>query len=1162
MATGMGGGIPPQLAQQVSHCMGQLALPNPPDLKAVEATLTSLSGTAGFAEAMATIVTDSAATAQQQNLAAIFLRELSVSKHWMPGTAGHGEPEFVVPDAEKGRVRELIVNGLLSRHTLVRIQTAQAVAHIGSCDWPTAWPGLLDSLLSWAGGEAPVSAPDMQAAVVDGALRTLMYFTEHIPSTEVVAATSAILPRVLALWKGTEGLDTVFKCKAATKLLVVLRGLLDGLAPLAHAGVDDAVSVAETLVGAALSAAAAPLASRFWSPSASRVKIAVLSVLYCILENFASSLNAGALGFVQNLVAFTARLGVVYERVDVAGGGLEAAEIVPGDGRTSGYDSEGSDQGLGALVMQSTTVITMLLVAPCRPLSQIVAASLKDVFSLLLPLLQIPSDVVQDWLADPESFVAAEEDDSYADASARGNVLDFVGQTYHEFEGDALPALASAALSVLAPGAGVTRQGAQAAWKCHEAALSMLGTLGPQYCYMAKLPPTDGVPAGGMDVPGFCRLLHEIITSDAAALGATGGSAASLTTSTTTPCSGEDLSTGRVFVVGRALWAAGRFAAAVPGDLVEAFLTAALGGMNATHPMPLQLAACAAMTRFMRRLQRDASVPASTVAHVGQQAIGPLLAMVLEAEEGSRHVPLLTLQAVLANAPEVAAAHEGRVGPLIVALWVQHLNNPGMHDVMVPCMRSVLRCGDETAVATFAQRLLTPLASIIGNPENFPPGVAETACNVLSGIASAVPPALHGKLMELFPQAVNLVTGSPPDCTYAIAAGVSVISSFAEHLPRTVSAWSDPSSGTTGPSAIARALLAAMNPAVSDTVMEDTPNGIMALMTGGMGVGVEDAVALIKALALRLVATKRMTPLVSTTLVLAGTLQDEAIRSALITQLNAVSVPEFRDTLAAAADRTAGATPTGTEPALVALAKAWVHVMPFAVGEARRNVASLGLLHLLSTPGLVSALSGVTVQSSIAAPPTQAAGGARYVTRSHKDKARLVAPHVPLPVEMGLCLCDAMLVAHYGEDELERVMMSGGGGGSGGGAFPGAGSSDADSPFVDASDIATLSDMMQHVGTVRDVGTFHIMDWPDEDDELQWDDQEEEDETPQWLKAHAWAKADLASILRGELKAASSGQGPLAAVLPAVSQALPKLKLTLLQAAVAATGHASAAEAQ
>lgn len=1149
------GSIPADLAQQVSHCMSQLALPNPPDLKAVEQTLVSLAKLPGFGQAMATIVSDQQANAQQQNLAAILLRELSVGKYWAmdPDTA------FVVPDAEKDVIRQVIVNGLLSSISVVRIQSATAIAHIGSMDWPEQWPGLLDQLLNWASGNAPVQG-DMRNLVIDGALRTLVYFTEHIGSDHIISASRVILPVIMGVWRDVSALDTVLKCKFATKVIAIVQGLLSALAPLAHAKDADAQSLVKEIIPHALAVAGTPLSLPQLTPSACRVKQAVLDLLGCVLEHFAKALDSHALPLVQSLVSFIARIGAAYERVDIAGGevGQSATgaalreEVVPGDETSPDYDSEHSEQSLSAVSMHATGLLVRLITAPNRKMGKLLHASATELVGLVLPFMQIPAETLDDWLDDPDAFVSAEEEDSL-DASLRGNVIDFVGDAYREWDFDALGAVALHCLAVLSPSG--TRGGAAAAWKMQEAALLVLGHLGPQFCYVSQAiesKQAQGGAAGGaggqhdglpseepLPVAAFVDLLYKIVSSDGACLGATGASVPSLGAAQVSPCDEEQLRTGRIFLVGRALWAAGRFASRVPSQLLEPLLQACLSGLSRSHPIPLQLAACESMARFVRLLKKSDAVSQDALDSVASQAVDRLVALVVGASEGTLFIPLTTLRSTMWASPAVTAAKEAQLGPLVLGLWIKYLSDPGMHEVMIPCMRSLLRCGHDGAVQAFGQRLLTPLHSILGNVHSVDPGVAESACTVLTGVLSAAPDGLKPHLMELFPLASRMVTAAHPDDTSSIRSGVDVLTAYMTHLRDHVAAWRG-EGGVTGPSLVARAMVAALQGNVSDHGIMDVPDGIMALILSDVGVGAADAVALGKALAVRLAAAKTATPMLNCVVAFAGLLHNADVAAALLPELQQVAVPLFRDTMQAAEDRTKGRVVTEQEPALMAVLRAWMHVMPFVVGSARRNMTSLGLVRLLGMEGMLQTLLPVTVASTVAEPPARQSGDG-YALRSKGSQH--LSTNVPLPVEMGLQLCASLLAAESGEDDDEGDEF-------GWGDEGGSDDDEGVSAFVDAEEMKFLSDMVGADGGwgggIMDMGQAVLIEGEgDPNDELYMDEEEEEDDSA-WLQVHPWRQVDLVVELKTFLRKASEG-GALGALLGQVTKLLPQGKLAAVQ---------------
>ncbi|XP_068598144.1 importin-9 [Brachionichthys hirsutus] len=659
---------------------------------AAEEQIKVLEVTEEFGVHLAELTVDPQGALAIRQLASVILKQ-HVETHWCSQSEKFRPPE--TSDQAKAAIRALLPSGLREAISKVRSSVAYAVSAIAHWDWPEAWPQLFTLLM-----EMLVSG---NVNAVHGAMRVLTEFTREVTDTQMPLVAPVILPEMYKIFTMAE-IYSIRTRSRAVEIFTTCANLICAIEELEKGAAKALIfPVVQQFTEAFVQALQMPD-----GPSSdSGLKMEVLKGVTALVKNFPKPMVSSMqqiLPIVWNTLtesaAFYVRTEVNYtEEVD---------DPVDSDGEVLGFEN---------LVFSIFEFVHTLL--ENNKFKSTVKKALPELVYYVILYMQITEDQVKAWTANPQQFVEDEDDDTFS-YSVRISAQDLLLAVAAEFQNESAAALAAAATRHLQEAEQAKNGGSEHWWKVHEACMLALGSV--------KTIVTENVKSGRIqfDMHGF---LVGVILADL------------------------NLSAASPFLLGRALWAASRFTAAMSPELIQQFLQATVSGLHDSQPPSVRISAVRAIWGYCDQLKLSEST------HVLQ----PFLPSVLEglvqlaAQFSSEVLTLVmeTLCIVCTVDPAFTTSAENKICPLTIAIFLKYNNDPVVASLAQDIFKELAQI--EGCQGPMQMRLIPTLVSIMqAPPDKIPSGLCATSIDILTTVVRNTKPPLSEMLVcQAFPVAAQ-----------------------------------------------------------------------------------------------------------------------------------------------------------------------------------------------------------------------------------------------------------------------------------------------------------------------------------------------------------------------------------------------------------------------
>ncbi|KAI2659192.1 Lysine-specific demethylase 5B [Labeo rohita] len=339
-------------------------------------------------------------------------------------------------------------------------------------------------------------------------------------------------------------------------------------------------------------------------------------------------------------------------------------------------DSDGEVLGFENLVFSIFEFVHTLL--ENKKFKSTVKKALPELIYYIILYMQITEDQIKVWTANPQQFVEDEDDDTFS-YSVRISAQDLLLAVAAEFQNESAAALAAAATRHLQEGEQAKNTG-------------------------IKTIITENVKNGRVqfDMHGF---LANVILADL------------------------NLPAASPFLLGRALWAASRFTAAMSPELIQQFLQATVSGLHESQPPSVRISAVRAIWGILEGLVQLAAQFSSEV-----------LTLVME-----------TLCIVCTVDPAFTTSAENKICPLTIAIFLKYSNDPVVASLAQDIFKELAQI--EACQGPMQMRLIPTLVSIMqAPPDKIPSGLCATSIDILTTVVRNTKPPLSDMLVcQAFP---------------------------------------------------------------------------------------------------------------------------------------------------------------------------------------------------------------------------------------------------------------------------------------------------------------------------------------------------------------------------------------------------------------------------
>ncbi|XP_031707847.1 importin-9 [Anarrhichthys ocellatus] len=655
---------------------------------AAEEQIKVLEVTEEFGVHLAELTVDPQGALAIRQLASVILKQY-VETHWCSQSEKFRPPETT--DQAKAAIRELLPSGLREAISKVRSSVAYAVSAIAHWDWPEAWPQLFTLLM-----EMLVSG-DVNA--VHGAMRVLTEFTREVTDTQMPLVAPVILPEMYKIFTMAE----VYSIRTRSRAVEIFTTCANLICAIEELEKGAAKALIFPVVQQFTEAFVQALHMPDGPSSDSGLKMEVLKAVTALVRNFPKPMVSSMqqiLPIVWNTLtesaAFYVRTEVNYtEEVD---------DPVDSDGEVLGFEN---------LVFSIFEFVHTLL--ENNKLKSTVKKALPELIYYVILYMQITEDQIKVWTANPQQFVEDEDDDTFS-YSVRISAQDLLLAVAAEFQNESAAALAAAATRHLQEAEQAKNSGNEHWWKIHEACMLALGSV--------KTIITENVKNGRIqfDMHGF---LASVILADL------------------------NLPAASPFLLGRALWAASRFTAAMSPELIQQFLQATVSGLHDNQPPSVRISAVRAIWGYCDQLKLLDST------HVLQPFLPSILEglVQLAAQFSSEVLTLVmeTLCIVCTVDPAFTISAENKICPLTIAIFLKYNNDPVVASLAQDIFKELAQI--EGCQGPMQMRLIPTLVSIMqAPPDKIPAGLCATSIDILTTVVRNTKPPLSEMLVcQAFP---------------------------------------------------------------------------------------------------------------------------------------------------------------------------------------------------------------------------------------------------------------------------------------------------------------------------------------------------------------------------------------------------------------------------
>ncbi|XP_072419609.1 importin-9 [Chiloscyllium punctatum] len=604
-----------------------------------------------------------------RQLASVILKQY-VENHWCNQSEKFHPPETT--ERAKVAIRELLPNGLRESISKVRSSVAYAISAIAYWDWPEAWPELFRLLM-----EMLISG-DVNA--VHGAMRVLTEFTREVTDTQMPLVAPVILPEMYKIFTMAE----IYSIRTRARAVEIFTTCANLICAIEEVEKGAAKALIFPVVQQFTEAFVQALQMPDGPSSDSGLKMEVLKAVTALVKNFPKHMVSSMQQILPIVWSTLTESATVYVRTEV-NYMEEVDDPVDSDGEVLGFEN---------LVFNIFEFVHTLL--ENRKFKSTVKKALPELIYYIILYMQITEEQIKIWTGNPHQFVEDEDDDTFS-YSVRISAQDLLLAVASDFQSESAIALAAAATKHLQEAEQAKSDGNVHWWKIHEACMLALGSV--------KNIIAESVKNGRIqfDMHGF---LTNVVLVDL------------------------NLSVSP-FLLGRALWAASRFATVMTPELIQQFLQATVSGLHETQPPSVRISAVRAIWGYCDQLKL------SECTHVLQPFLPSILdgLMHLATQFSSEVLTLVmeTLCVVCTVDPAFTISVENKVCPLTIAIFLKYSNDPVVASLAQDIFKELAQI--EACQGPMQMRLIPTLISIMhAPPDKIPSGLCATAIDILTTV--------------------------------------------------------------------------------------------------------------------------------------------------------------------------------------------------------------------------------------------------------------------------------------------------------------------------------------------------------------------------------------------------------------------------------------------
>ncbi|GAB5359248.1 hypothetical protein AAMO2058_000528000 [Amorphochlora amoebiformis] len=370
------------MQQALLRCFEGYVSGDPQRMQASEAKINEYSASPGFCTCLANLFAQQGLHAHQRQLASILLKNTIRARWDKSSEEFKGGQE--VGETEKKRMRSGILELLKEPAASLRKSIAMSVAIIGHFDFPEKWPGLLGNLLTCLKSD--------NTNLVQGALRTFVLLTESLTNQDIIKCLSHLSPALFHIVSSAKYQPEVRAQAIRLFDLCILKpvGSNDDLTKL-HQTLRDSMQPWMNHILRLLSQKMDVNNGKRMIENSMGVKL--LITLECLHKTTFKPFRSK---FFQTLGKIIADFAPIYE---------QTAVMKETDSYAVSFDDDGEMMGLGVFLADVIDFIRICI----HDSPELLGSHVGPLASLAIGYMKITSTEVKDWEAEPNDFVAYED---------------------------------------------------------------------------------------------------------------------------------------------------------------------------------------------------------------------------------------------------------------------------------------------------------------------------------------------------------------------------------------------------------------------------------------------------------------------------------------------------------------------------------------------------------------------------------------------------------------------------------------------------------------------------------------------------------------------------------------------------------------------------------
>ncbi|KAG0092221.1 hypothetical protein BGZ93_003846 [Podila epicladia] len=713
----------------------------------------------------------------QRHSAAVQLKSY-IDLQWSTKSNRYRGPE---PPAEiKTAVRELLLTGLSDPTNRIRSSCAYVVSKIAHLDWPDSWPNLLDVLVH--------HLKSGSADEVHGSMKVLAEFiSKDVTHVQLPFVAPVLFPELLRIMVTEQMYSHATRSRCAS----IFRNATEMMFTVKETHPEAVKLYLKPIIGQWNEAFISILSKRTTdNPEIEvaewRLKSEVLRFFNLAIPMSPKLMNSSILPVLSAVWQDLMHVRPRYVREHV-----NTSTDVTGE---TFQDSDGNNIGIESLLF----VQFEFLQVACRRRKFTQAAFIGEdgqsgiVAELvwnILQFMQMTDEQAESWNADPNQFIADEEEDSYS-FNVRIATEDLLMALVEYYEPQALHALNMSIKQYVSNSMAEKTKGNRNWWKPQESSLLAVGLLAGELC--------DAIKCGEASPIDVGSLFDQVVLANMS-------------------------EHSFPFLQGRAFVFASQFAPILPSNLAAQYVSAAVEAILKSSSAVVKISALKALNNFNQYLDKQYIIPYQRSI---LQGVAPMIEITTEE---TLSLILRTLVTTSKIDEKVAAEYESILGPLVLESWVKF---PAEHLISTDIMEFFdVLARNKYMQPALSARATPALVGLISNENPDQPQVS-SAIDLLKSLIQGGPSPLPANYVaQFFPRlmAVLLTT----DDRDILQGGQECLIITIRKDVQQIAEWRDEASSKTGMDLIIQFIAQLLDPSQTESASLFVGDLISALIKKG-----------------------------------------------------------------------------------------------------------------------------------------------------------------------------------------------------------------------------------------------------------------------------------------------------------------------------------------